>query len=185
MLNPGASVSLFGVTPPRQYNQTIGIADPASDKDIITQPKDYRPYTYPSAAFGGQFYTSGILPAPGQMLLGLSNANGIAIDYALVTASNSTNLQGQTILVDDASPEIFWDGSWSAQDNFTMPVPCLIPTPEAYENATLNYPKGVSFTANMSAHANTCHQSSNVGASLTFQFAGEWRHTFASVHLNL
>ncbi|KAJ7871062.1 hypothetical protein B0H13DRAFT_2061302, partial [Mycena leptocephala] len=126
----------------------------------------------PSAAFGGQFYTSGILPAPGQMLLGLSNANGIAIDYALVTASNSTNLQGQTILVDDASPEIFWDGSWSAQDNFTVPVPCLIPTPEAYENATLNYPKGVSFTANMSAHANTCHQSSNVGASLTFQFAG-------------
>ncbi|KAF7332882.1 hypothetical protein MVEN_02393500 [Mycena venus] len=170
----GASVSLFGVTPPNQYNQTIGIADPASNKDITTPPKDsdYRPYMYPSAAFGGQFYTSGTLPAPGQMVLGLSNANGIAIDYVLVTASNSTNLQGQTIIVDDANPEIFWNGSWSAQDNFTAPVPCLIPSPEAYENATLNYPKGVSFTANMSSHANTFHQSSNVGDSFTFQFAG-------------
>jgi hypothetical protein len=82
-------------------------------------------------------------------------------------------LQGQTIVVDDASPEIFWNGSWSAQDNFTVPVLWLIPSPEAYENATLNYPKDVSFTANMSSHANTCHQSSNVGASFTFQFAGE------------
>ncbi|KAJ7906158.1 hypothetical protein B0H13DRAFT_2194357 [Mycena leptocephala] len=148
----GASVSLFGITPPSQYNQTIGIADPGSDKDIIAQPKDYHPYMYPSAAFGGQFYTSGTLPAPGQMLLGLSNANGIMIDYALVTASNSTSFQGQTIIVDDASPEIFWDGSWSAQDNFTMP--------------------DVSFTANMSPHANTSHRSSSVGASFTFQFAG-------------
>ncbi|KAJ6553099.1 hypothetical protein B0H19DRAFT_1295707 [Mycena capillaripes] len=114
----------------------------------------------------------GTLPAPGQMLLGLSNANGIAIDYTLVTVINSTSLQGQILIVDDASPEIFWNGSWSAQDNFTMPVPCLIPSPEVYVNATLNYPKGVSFTVNMSPHANTSHQSSNAGDSFTFQFAG-------------
>ncbi|KAJ7648653.1 hypothetical protein DFH06DRAFT_996938 [Mycena polygramma] len=81
----------------------------------------------------------------------------MAIDYALVTAGNSTNLQGQTIIVDDASPEIFWDGDWEG---------------------TLNAQNTLGFIANISSHANTTHQSSNVGDSFTFQFAGEKIHGF-------
>ncbi|KAJ6455617.1 hypothetical protein C8R47DRAFT_1228111 [Mycena vitilis] len=93
----------------------------------------YPQYTYPSASFGGEFYTSGTLPASGKTLLGLSCANGITIDYALVTASNTTNLQGQTIIVDDASPEVLWEGNWITHDNFTVPMLWGVPSPEAYE----------------------------------------------------
>ncbi|KAJ7668784.1 hypothetical protein DFH06DRAFT_982652, partial [Mycena polygramma] len=68
--------------------------------------------------------------------------------HCISTAGNTTNLQEQTIIVDDANPEIFWNGNWI--------------------NNTGYFP----FIANVSSHANTTHQSSNVGDSFTFQFAG-------------
>ncbi|KAJ7670862.1 hypothetical protein DFH06DRAFT_1125145 [Mycena polygramma] len=175
----GTSVSLVGCTPPSQYNQTIGLADPTNDTNSITQPQRYRPYTYPPmvsgfSGFGGPFYTSGTLPTPGQMVLGLSNANGLAIDYALVTAGDSTNLQGQTIIVDDASPEIFWNGNWVAHDNLTVSVQCSIPGLDIFKQGTPvgNPDHTAGFFVDMPSHANTTHQSSNVGDSFTFQFAG-------------
>ncbi|KAJ6457807.1 hypothetical protein C8R47DRAFT_1081865 [Mycena vitilis] len=91
----GTSVALVGITPPSQYAQTMSVLPPGDGPEGI----------------GGRFYTSPTLPAPRKLLLSLSNANGITIDYALVTVGNSTNLQGQTIIVDDASPEIFWNGN--------------------------------------------------------------------------
>ncbi|KAJ7670929.1 hypothetical protein DFH06DRAFT_1293807 [Mycena polygramma] len=166
LLFEGISVSLVGITPPSGYNQTIGLVGP--------ERTEYS-YTYPSAAVGGPFYTSLTLPASGQLSVGLINVSGIAIDYALVTAGNTTNLQGQTIIVDDANPEIFWNGNWSAKDNFTESVPCAIASTQYYEEArdpTVNNTGYFPFTANVSSHANTTHQSSNVGDSFTFQFAG-------------
>ncbi|KAJ7670912.1 hypothetical protein DFH06DRAFT_143334 [Mycena polygramma] len=186
----GTSVSLVGCTPPSQYNQTIGLADPTNDTTSITQPQRYRPYTYPPmvsgfSGFGGPFYTSGTLPTPGQMVLGLSNANGLAIDYALVTAGDSTNLQGQTIIVDDASPEIFWNGNWVAHDNLTVSVQCSIPGLDIFKQGTPvgNPDHTAGFFVDMPSHANTTHQSSNVGDSFTFQFAGEKIHGFRSLEL--
>ncbi|KAJ7670836.1 hypothetical protein DFH06DRAFT_1320764 [Mycena polygramma] len=165
----GLSVSLVGITPPSEYtiNQMIEMDDP-------TKPFD--PYTHPSAV-GGELYTSDTQPA-GPIEVLLSNANGFAIDYALVTARNSTNLQGQTIIVDDASPEIMWNGNWSARDNFTLQsVLYYIPSTAIYKagrdpTVPLTDDDMHLFTANVSSHANTIHQSGNVGDSFTFQFAG-------------
>ncbi|KAK7005991.1 Gpr1 family protein [Favolaschia claudopus] len=170
----GTSVALFGVTPPAQYNQTVGIADPSTDTTNLTQPGSYRRYTYPVSSQGGQFFASGTVPDTRQIQIGLSNANGIVVDYALVTAGNFTNLDGQTILVDDSSPEIFWSGSWAVVDNYTLPIQCTIPSPQAFEESktTLNSTDSVNFMANMQPHANSTHSSSAAGDSFTFQFAG-------------
>ncbi|KAK7005990.1 Gpr1 family protein [Favolaschia claudopus] len=170
----GTSVALFGVTPPIQYNQTIRIADPSVDKTNATQPNSYRAYTYPVSSQGGQFFTSGVVHNDSQIRIGLSNADGVAIDYALVTAGNLTNLQGQTILVDDRSSEIFWDGNWTMVDNYSLPVQCTIPSPQAYKESKLllNSTDSVNFIAQMQPHANSTHSSNTVGDSFTFHFAG-------------
>ncbi|KAJ6457848.1 hypothetical protein C8R47DRAFT_168459 [Mycena vitilis] len=167
----GTSVSLVGITPPSRYNQTIGLAAVPDNCTACEDGEAQRPYTYPSAAFGGLFYTSGTFPTSGPIFLGLSNANGITIDYALVTAGNTTNLQGQTIIVDDASPEVLWNGNWTAHDNFTLPITGFIPSPEDYERGNRPHEtKG--FPVNVSSYANTIHQGSNAGDSFTFQFDG-------------
>ncbi|KAJ7670868.1 hypothetical protein DFH06DRAFT_1468558 [Mycena polygramma] len=176
LLFEGISVSLVGVTPPDWYNQTIGLAYIANDPDHVVSADQIRPYTYPSAAAGGQFYTSGTLPASGHMFLVLSNASGISIDYALVTAGDSTSLQGQTIIVDDASPEISWNGNWTAHDNLTVLVEYLVPAPVVFAQGPPPPDGGqlddFANIANVSSHANTTHESSTVGDSFTFQFAG-------------
>jgi hypothetical protein len=158
-------VALFGITPPSQFNQTIGLVNTAFSHVNITNPTAYTGFTYHVAARGGQFYASGILPSPRQLTVGITGARGLALDYALVTVGESTSLKDHTILVDDASPEITWDGSWSAKDNYTMPVPCSLPLSPKSEDF-------FDFTANMAPHANTSHISSTTGDSFTFQFSG-------------
>ncbi|KAJ6517358.1 hypothetical protein C8R47DRAFT_1031835 [Mycena vitilis] len=162
----GISVSLVGTTPPSGYNQTFELTDPGASAD--------KPYTYPAPGVGGQFYTSLIAPFPGALTISLYNANGIMIDYALVTAGNSTNLQGRSIIVDDTSPEILWDGKWSALNNFTLPVTSILPSMEVYEaGRDPSAPEDfIFFIANVSSHAGTTHRTSNVGDSFSFQFAG-------------
>ncbi|KAJ6457833.1 hypothetical protein C8R47DRAFT_1227245 [Mycena vitilis] len=75
----GISVSLVGVTPPSEYNQTILLIAP----DDADKPYGLQQYTYP---FGSHLFTSGNAWSSEKRLLGLSQASGISIDYALVTA---------------------------------------------------------------------------------------------------
>ncbi|KAJ7903233.1 hypothetical protein B0H13DRAFT_1466468, partial [Mycena leptocephala] len=163
----GTAVSLFGITPPIAFNQTIGIASLPFDHDNITNPESYSRVTYAAPARGGQFYSSGTLSSPRQMRIGITGARGLVVDYALVTIGEATPLKGQTILVDDSSPEITWSGSWGEKNSYTMPVPCVLPLFPKSED-----PNGYAFTANMSPHGNTSHTSSTVGDSFTFRFAG-------------
>ncbi|KAJ7278785.1 hypothetical protein C8J57DRAFT_1304524 [Mycena rebaudengoi] len=162
----GTAVAFFGITPPSNFNQTIGIANPSFDHVNITNPRSYPRFTYAEPARGGQFYSSGTLSSPGQLRIGFTGARGLALDYALVTVGEATNLKGQTILVDDSSGEITWNGSWSVKNNYTMPVPCGMP----FFPKSEDFP--YAFTANMPPHGNTSHISSTVGDSFTFQFAG-------------
>ncbi|KAJ6550050.1 hypothetical protein B0H19DRAFT_1264913 [Mycena capillaripes] len=163
----GTSVSLFGITPPSQFPQTIAIdntADPFYNLNI-TNPHNYTVFNYPAAARGGLFYTSDRLFTPGEIKVGITGARGLAIDYAVVTVRETTDLSGQTILVDDSSSEITWNGQWSSKDNYTMPVPCTLPLSPKSEDL-------LGFVAAMSPHGNTSHASSTPGDSFTFQFAG-------------
>ncbi|KAK7000756.1 Gpr1 family protein [Favolaschia claudopus] len=172
----GTSVALFGLTPPVQYNQTVGISDPSVDQTNITRPDSYRNYTYSASAYGGQIFTSGVVSDASQIQIGLSDANGLAIDYALVTAGSTTNLQGQTILVDDRNPEIFWDGNWTMRENDTLSIQYTLPSPQAYADPSritlVNSTDSLDFIANVQPHANSTHCSKTVGDSFAFQFAG-------------
>ncbi|KAF8184069.1 hypothetical protein K438DRAFT_1974661 [Mycena galopus ATCC 62051] len=122
-------------------------------------------FTYPLPSYGGLIYTtnSGVpLPNATQMTVGITGSNGLAIDYAVVTVGESTDLRGQQIIVDDTSNEIRWSGSWTARNNFTLEVPCLsllvFETPQ--------------FTASVSPHGNTTHASGAPGDAFGFEFAG-------------
>ncbi|KAJ7124261.1 hypothetical protein C8R44DRAFT_980621 [Mycena epipterygia] len=161
----GISVSLFGITPPAQFNQTFGIGNSALGHVNLSDPKNYTSFKYPVPSHGGQFYTSGMLAGPEKLTIGITGARGLAVDYALVTIGESTVLRGQTILVDDSSPEIIWNGNWTVKKNYTLPVPCELALNPRSDTFT-------DFTANMTPHGNSSRFSSVVGDSFTFHFAG-------------
>ncbi|KAJ7451338.1 hypothetical protein FB451DRAFT_1145721 [Mycena latifolia] len=163
----GTSVAFFGITPPTQFNQTFGIGNSALPDVNITNPRNYTAYKYLAASHGGQFYASAGLDNPEQFRIGFTGARGLALDYALVAVGQSTVLKGQTILVDDSSSEIIWNGNWTVKANYTLPVPCELPFGPRSDNDP-----GVAFTAKMTPHGNSSRFSSVVGDSFTFQFAG-------------
>ncbi|KAJ6594908.1 hypothetical protein B0H19DRAFT_1057118 [Mycena capillaripes] len=105
----GTSVSLFGITPPVQFNQTIGIVSAPFEDVDITEPRKYPSYKYHAPASGGQFYRSGVAPNSSHIKIGITGAKNLALDYALVTVG----------------AEIAWNGTWKAKDNYTIPVPCI------------------------------------------------------------
>ncbi|KAJ7056858.1 hypothetical protein C8F01DRAFT_950745, partial [Mycena amicta] len=79
------------------------------------------------------------------------------LDYAVVTVYPTTDLLGTTILVDDSSSSLIWHGSWTKEDNFTLPP----------QGINSNY-----FTADMAPHANTTHASQTRGDKFEFWFTG-------------
>ncbi|THU81830.1 hypothetical protein K435DRAFT_808762 [Dendrothele bispora CBS 962.96] len=83
----------------------------------------------------------------------------MSIDYALAVPRESTNMLGQTIFVDDGSPEIVWTGGWEVND---------------YDGRSSEYfqplPEGVSISPK--AHGNATHSSNKIGETFTFKFAG-------------
>ncbi|KAJ6493851.1 hypothetical protein DFH09DRAFT_357596 [Mycena vulgaris] len=162
----GTSVSLFGITPPLPFSQTLGVGNSMVPHVNITNPKAYTNHTYRASSYGGQFYTSGSLASPSQIKIGITGARGLVIDYALVTIGEFTDLQGQTILVDDSSPEIIWNGNWTIRANYTVPVPCQLPFMPRSDDVPYD------FTANMAPHGNSSRFSTDGGDSFTFQFAG-------------
>ncbi|KAJ6543581.1 hypothetical protein DFH09DRAFT_37784 [Mycena vulgaris] len=75
----------------------------------------------------------------------------IDLDYVTVAAGPSTPLRGATLIVDDDDPELIYAGKWATNTNFFT--------------VGHGFPSGLPFQ-------NSTHQSSTVGDSLAFQFAG-------------
>ncbi|KAF7329530.1 Gpr1 family protein [Mycena kentingensis (nom. inval.)] len=171
----GRAITLYGVSPPDvpQCNQTIAVASPTNPRANMTSAKTYVPYTWPAPAFGGELYTTGRLPDPTTMELGLLGYRGVALHYALVEVGEFTNLTGQTILVDDTSTEIAWRGGWKSKAageyaSLTK-VNCQLPisTPSKPDNLTFT-----PFTATMFPHGNSTHATGTKGDEFEFHFAG-------------
>jgi hypothetical protein len=78
----------------------------------------------------------------------------VNFDYILVTAKNETTLEDQTILLDDSSVEIQWNGSWESRQNVTATID---PSP--------SFPD----TVVIAAHGNGTHVSSKEGESTKHQ----------------
>ncbi|KAJ7052709.1 hypothetical protein C8F01DRAFT_997685, partial [Mycena amicta] len=94
----------------------------------------------------------------------VAQAEGFMLDYTVVTVYPTTDLLGTTILVDDSSSSLTWRGSWTEENNFTLPVGCMLP---GSVNSSTTY-----FTADVAPHANTTHTSQTKGDQFEFWFAG-------------
>ncbi|THU98573.1 hypothetical protein K435DRAFT_856579 [Dendrothele bispora CBS 962.96] len=109
----------------------------------------------------GRLYTS-----PGDSTTGMQyfsfNSSGTEIDYMLIEVSEKTDLQGQTILVDDSNPEIHWYGdSWSEE--------VIVQT----NNSRNDHPNcSSSSKQKIHPHGNGTHHSRSRDDSFAFQFAG-------------
>nr|GAT55823.1 predicted protein [Mycena chlorophos] len=167
----GTSVSLYGITPPSSFNQTIAwAAFPFNiQSDLSSANAATFPLTkYAQAAFGGFLYETPTLSTGSSTIeVGLTGASGILIDYGTATVGDGTSLAGQRIIVDDTSIEIFWNGTWSPRTDLVLDVSCTLPF-----DSTFNRNETTSFTAGMHPHANSTHQSGTVGDSFVFQFSG-------------
>ncbi|KIK66662.1 hypothetical protein GYMLUDRAFT_909571 [Collybiopsis luxurians FD-317 M1] len=118
-----------------------------SDFHLVDSP-EYPPSISPQTVF--QWYTSPSLPDTSDAYnIQLSNLQQAGVDYVLIEAGANTPLTDQTILVDDNSPEIIWNGHWTNQSEFTS------------FDGLVHRPNG-----------NGTHSSSTVGDSFEFQFAG-------------
>ncbi|KAF7302473.1 hypothetical protein HMN09_00881400 [Mycena chlorophos] len=167
----GTSVSLYGITPPSSFNQTIAwsafpfnIQSDLSSANAATFPLS----EYAQAAFGGFLYETPTLSTGSSTIeVGLTGASGILIDYATATVGDGTSLAGQRIIVDDTSIEIFWNGTWSPKTDLVLDVSCTLPFDPMF-----NRNETTSFTAGMHPHANSTHRSGTVGDSFVFQFSG-------------
>ncbi|KAJ7266840.1 hypothetical protein C8J57DRAFT_1068625 [Mycena rebaudengoi] len=108
------------------------------------------PAAYPAPQQYRQWYASPPL-SDATHTVSLDNMVFIDLDYAVVTAGPSTPLKGTTIIVDDNSPELIYSGKWIQNTN-------LFETGHGYA-------PGLPFQ-------NAAHQSTTIGDSFTFQFAG-------------
>ncbi|KAJ7056909.1 hypothetical protein C8F01DRAFT_1308375 [Mycena amicta] len=148
----GSTVQLYGVAPPPQFNQTLTMG----------------PLAYRTPGYGGLQYTSP--PNTSLSTLVLALAAGFALDYAVVTVFPTTELLETTILVDDSSSSLIWHGSWTEENNFTLPIPCDLPlTPTSSQPQSVNL---THFTADIAPHANTTHASQTRGDEFEFWFTG-------------
>ncbi|THV06258.1 hypothetical protein K435DRAFT_789667 [Dendrothele bispora CBS 962.96] len=137
----GTSIAFVGNTPHPNSSQSFMIAiDGAQDE----------PVTYPEPEVNCQWYTSHMLNDSGSHQIVLSQLDKVSVDFAFITAGENTPLAGQTIIVDDSSPEINWSGQWQERSNQKFPA---------------GVDQGRPF-------GNGTHASTNVGDSMTFPFAG-------------
>ncbi|KAF7329675.1 hypothetical protein MKEN_00230600 [Mycena kentingensis (nom. inval.)] len=156
----GVAVSLFGIAPDKGSNQTFLVS--LSSTDIPTAgspPSTSQMRNYHAPAYGG---LQTMIPStdPQFNMLCLAEASGFSLDYALIKVSPNTILTGKTILVDNTSPQLSWEGSWISQNNFTLPIPVQVPG----QKTTL--------TAEMAPHGNTTHENQQIGDAFVFAFTG-------------
>jgi len=119
------------------------------------------------------------LSSTSQIQIGILGAHGLALDYALVTVDESTDLKDRTIFVDDSNPEIMWNDSWEEQQNHVILVDCSLPEPP---HSFKTFPSDFDFTANIYPHGNRSQISNTTGSSFTFQFAGNlWIYLLSAI----
>ncbi|THU90207.1 hypothetical protein K435DRAFT_864492 [Dendrothele bispora CBS 962.96] len=109
---------------------------------------------------GGQFPSS---PFQGH----ISGVQQMSIDYALVTATNTSNLEDKTIFVDDDDAEITWSG-WTRQAGS-----CVIWGVKYSINGTRDTGGVDGSRVRALPHGNSVHQSNTLGDSFVFKFAGK------------
>ncbi|THV00485.1 hypothetical protein K435DRAFT_854718 [Dendrothele bispora CBS 962.96] len=109
---------------------------------------------------GGQFPSS---PFQGS----ISGVQQMSIDYAIVTATNTSNLEDKTIFVDDDDAEITWSG-WTREANSTYYVFGV----KHVDGSEM--PGGIEpWMSEALPHGNSVHQSNTPGDSFVFKFAGK------------
>ncbi|KAK7439015.1 hypothetical protein VKT23_017721 [Stygiomarasmius scandens] len=146
-------LTVYGYTPPLGYNQT------------------FFEFTDDENSINSQSFSSP--PNVGSLLLTVNASTSAdinktvippditVIDYVTILVSdNYTDLRGTTILVDDTSPEIHFEGNWSSNRDEQMEV-------------TLHTSPNVTVNRQWWPHGNSTHSSqAAVGDSFTFRFKG-------------
>ncbi|THU94138.1 hypothetical protein K435DRAFT_900932 [Dendrothele bispora CBS 962.96] len=153
------SLALFGFTPVASNDQTFSVHIQTKDSDIGSWTN-----SYPSPDQGCQFFTTPNLPATGgdsTFFFDVSTSGGLSIDYAVMEVTNSTDLTGKTIIVDDSSPEITWQGNWQSH-SFDTTIQISFDVDPVHTGNTKGW----------HSHGNSTHRSISAGDSFIFQFAG-------------
>ncbi|KAF5347043.1 hypothetical protein D9758_011635 [Tetrapyrgos nigripes] len=127
------SFAAFGLTPASSANQTFRMNENTQN--------------YSTPNHQGQLFN---ISVDDESSTSFGFNSDITLDYLVVAVTNVTDLAGQTILVDDSSVEIQWNGSW--QTNNTDMI--------------------LDGHGTVSPHGNSTHVSSTKGDSFTFNFAG-------------
>ncbi|KAH7878180.1 uncharacterized protein C8R40DRAFT_1167586 [Lentinula edodes] len=154
----GTSISFAGNTPSSSNSPTwflVGIDLNSPYNVSFPNPGILQSYT--------QWYQTPTLP-DGLHTVNLSSIV-VNLDYAIITAGATTPLSGSTIVVDDESPEILYNGNgWKTSDS------------------------GIDIGGgwvNGLPLANTTHRTSNMGDGFSFQFAGKSKLCSESQNFNL
>jgi hypothetical protein len=142
----------MGNTPPttNANSQTVEVTiddnTPYSSSTGDTHPQDYM-----------QWYQSPVLPS-GHHSVTISQMQGLAVDYLVITPAYDTPLNGETLIVDDTYSGIQYLGSgWSS---FVSDFSFLENT---VNNAAIN----------AQGFQNGTHQTSDIGDSFTFSYTGK------------
>ncbi|KAF8649112.1 hypothetical protein AX16_006010 [Volvariella volvacea WC 439] len=139
----GTAVSFIGNTPPIQSSQTVTVSIDGGES-YNTSYSDPRPQSY------RQWYQSPTL-SDGEHTISLENIDLTGVDYALVTAGESTSLQTGDSLVmvdDDDTNQFTFVGDWARDLNlFSGPL-------------------------NGRPFGNATHRARTVGDQMRFRFAG-------------
>jgi len=129
----------------------------------------------PDPPQSGQWPSSPFLPqTPGEQpfIVEIGQIDNMTIDYAVVTATNTTDLGGKTILVDDDNSEIIWSGNWERQINHEFWMIGLQHVPEEGRTDDVKFHFSQRSILAM-PHGNGTHKSNITDDSFMFKFAGE------------
>ncbi|THU98380.1 hypothetical protein K435DRAFT_753052 [Dendrothele bispora CBS 962.96] len=137
----GIDIAFFGNTPP---------ADNALPFVVTIDSETNYNATYPEIRTNCQWFTSYALDDSKVHTVEISALNQIDVDFVVVTVGNTTPLDGTTIIVDDLSEEITWNGQWK-------------------KHTGLKYVTGLD---DGRPFGNGTRESNNVGDSMSFTFAG-------------
>ncbi|KAF5341575.1 hypothetical protein D9758_014051 [Tetrapyrgos nigripes] len=152
----GSSISLFGYAL-GEVSKNFTVDASSVQPNIFQNPMDLPALT------GGQFPSSSFQGRIGRV-------QQMSIDYALVTATNTSNLEDKIIFVDDDDAEITWSG-WTRQAARSYG---LLGVMYVQGNASRNSPSLiVGQPIEALPNGNSVHQSDVQDDSFVFKFAGK------------
>jgi len=140
----GVDIAFFGNTPPVKDSLQPFIVSIDSDEHGYEA-------NYQELKTNCQWLTSYPLDDLEAHTIEISKIIGVGVDFAVVTVGNNTPLEDSTLIVDDVNEEITWHGNWN-------------------EHRGLKYATGL---LDGRPFGNGTKESSTVGDSMEFTFAGE------------